>query len=116
MQKWALKLSAYQYKIQYRSTDKHANADCLSRLPLQVTKPIQKADEVRLINISQIESLPVSAHVRHATRSDSILSRVLEFTINGWPNQPISDSNKPYFNKRLEITVEEGCQLWGLLL
>ena len=34
--------------------------------------------------------------------------------MGGQTMQPISDSIKPYFNKRLEITVEEGCLLWGL--
>ena len=115
MQRWALKLSAYQYDIQYRSTEKHANADCLSRLPLQVPQPAHEVDDVKLINTSQIESLPVSADkVRNATRNYPILSRVFEFTINGWPDEPMSDALKPYFNKRLEITVKEGCILWGI--
>ena len=35
MQQWALLLSAYNYTISYRSTKKHANADALSRLPLE---------------------------------------------------------------------------------
>ena len=30
-------LSAYQYEVECRATDKHANADGLSRLPLEFT-------------------------------------------------------------------------------
>ena len=108
MQRWALLLSGYQYDIEYRSTHKHANADCLSRLPLN--------DHVRNeIHQLQLESLPVSVdQVRKATRSDPILSRVLEYALTGWPTEVTSEAIKPYFNKRNEITVEENCLLWGM--
>ena len=59
MQRWALLLSGYQYDIQYRSTTKHANADCLSRLPVAIEATQPEIDEVKLINKLQIESLPL---------------------------------------------------------
>ena len=34
LQRWALFLSAYNYRIEFKSTTAHANADCLSQLPL----------------------------------------------------------------------------------
>ena len=34
LQHWAMKLSAYSYQIEFRGTHEHANADALSRLPL----------------------------------------------------------------------------------
>ena len=70
MQRWALLLAVYRYHIEYRSTEKHANADCLSRLP-QVDKPHDEVDEVILINSQQIESLPLNVdQVCKATRTD----------------------------------------------
>ena len=35
IQRWAVTLASYQYKIQYRPTHKHANADVCSRFPLE---------------------------------------------------------------------------------
>ena len=35
MHRWALRLAAYQYDIEYRSTAKNANLDGISRLPLK---------------------------------------------------------------------------------
>ena len=33
LQLWALLLSAYKYKVQFKPTEAHGNADGLSRLP-----------------------------------------------------------------------------------
>ena len=115
LQRWALLLAAYQYDIEYRSTEKHANADCLSRLPIQCEKSNEGVDEAKLINLLQIESLPMDVdQVRKATRNDPMLSRVLQFVMTGWPEKPIAPEITQYFNKRHEITVEDGCLLWGI--
>ena len=105
LQRWALLLAAYQYDIEYRSTAKHANADCLSRLPINIDKPDEGVDEVKLINLLQIESLPLNVdHVRKATQTDPILSRVLEYTMTGWPDKQTAPEITQYFNERHEIT------------
>ena len=45
---------------------------------------------------------------------DPVLSKVLDFVRHGWP-QPVEDIRmKPYFNRRFELSVEQGCLLWGL--
>ena len=37
LQRWALTLSGYQYKIEYKPSTNSANADAISRLPRPVT-------------------------------------------------------------------------------
>ena len=34
--------------------------------------------------------------------------------MTGWPEKPIAPEVSQYFNKRHEITVEDGCLLWGI--
>ena len=72
-------------------------------------------DDIHEINQVHLESLPVSVkHVHRATCVDPILSRVLEYTLTGWPTEQVDESIEPYFNKRHELTVEENCLLWGM--
>ena len=86
----------------------------LSCLPLPVQEKQEEIDEVKLLNTSQINSLPVSAdQVHKVTRANPILSRVLEFTMTGWPDEPVYEEIKSYYLKRFEI-MTEGCLLWGI--
>ena len=63
LQRWVLLLAAHQYDTEYR-----LNADCLSRLPIHSDKANEEVDEVRIINLLQIESFPMNVdRVRRAT-------------------------------------------------
>ena len=112
LQRWALLLAAYDYNIEFRSTDAHGNADALSCLPLP-TKGSQVPSETRLCNIRKLNALPVtSMEVRVATKRDPTLSKVMRYTLKGWPHN-VPDSLKGYRLKLTELSVEEGCLLWG---
>ena len=112
LQRWALLLSAYCYDITYKSSQRHSNADGLSRLPLTVDDSISD-DGVTIFNICQIEALPLMFQdVKRATRRDRTLSQVLSFVKTGWPQQ-VPDDVQPYVSRRDELSVEDGCLLWG---
>ena len=114
LQRWAIILSAYQYEVEFRATDKHANADCLSRLPLEVTTEEDAITKsASLFNLQQIDSLPVkSEKIAQFTANDPVLSKVIIFVQQGWPTQ-IQDELRPYHKRKDELTVEANCLLWG---
>ena len=61
-------------------------------------------------DFQRIAALPVNVRqLRAATRSDRTLSKVFRYTQSGWPPQKL----KPFADRRNELTVEEGCLLWG---
>ena len=112
LQRWAIILAAYSYEIEYKPTQQHANADGLSRLPLEVTD--NPMDEVNVFNIAQVEALPITAEqVATATKRDPLLSQVYRYTQSGWPTE-VDDVLVPYWNRRTEISIERGCLLWGI--
>ena len=114
LQRWAILLSAYRYDIRFRRTEDHANADGLSRLPVQTPPGEELSSEAACFNLGQIQSLPVtSAEVATATRRDPILSKVLLYTQQGWPAQ-VPEAMQPFASRKHELTVEDHCLLWGV--
>ena len=111
MQRWALILSAYDYDIEYRRSEENANADAMSRLPHE-SSAIGSDSGVFLC--SMIDDLPVNAKIiAEATRKDPTLSRVLGYTLHGWPRVNPHEQLKPYHLRRTELSTEDGCVLWG---
>ena len=109
LQRWALLLAAYDYDIDFRSTSDHSNADALSQLPL----PRMIPPETWLCNIHKIKTLPVtSMEIRTATQWDPTLSKVKRYFLRGWPEK-IPKALLSYHYKIAELSVEDGCLLWG---
>ena len=46
------------------------------------------------------------------TAVDPVLSRVLDYVLYGWPSS-VGEEFQPYFKKKLELSVEDKCLLWG---
>ena len=112
LQRWALLLSAYEYEIKYKSTHDHSNADGLSRLPLP-SKDISP-ESVSIFNVAQIQALPVTfKKIQKATSRDTVLSKVLMYVQNGWPDE-VEECIKPYKSRQNEIGIETGCLMWGI--
>nr|XP_055038341.1 uncharacterized protein K02A2.6-like [Misgurnus anguillicaudatus] len=111
MQRWALLLSAHQYDIKYRRSESHANADGLSRLPLPTSHPEPARAEI--FYFKEVDNSPVTAaQVKKHTRSDPVMSKVLDLVLRGEVGE-MSPLLRPYLTRRNELTVESGCLLWG---
>ena len=114
LQRWAILLSAYRYDIRFRRTQDHANADGLSRLPVSVPPGEEFSSVAACFNLAQINSLPVTAGaVATATLQDPLLSKVLLYLRQGWPAS-VPAELQPFSSRRLELTVESQCLLWGI--
>ena len=119
LQRWAIILSAYNYEVKYQPSDKHGNADALSRLPLDSDNlPIDDyEDTVCLLEQQQLTHLPIKViDIQRETSSDPVLSKVYNFTVHGWPLSASSVPNdvKPFYKKRFDFTTFNGCLLLGL--
>ena len=113
--RWALFLMNYQYDIQYRNTKDHANADMLSRLPRPVKHDGTETSELSdMFALTMSETLLNAELVANHTRKDPILSKALEYTLNGWPKNLQCDGDlKALWNRRDELSHELGCLTWG---
>jgi hypothetical protein len=113
LQRWALILSAYEYSIVYKEGRKNANADGLSRLPLNNKTEPEVPGEMILL-MEHMDLTPVtSRQIKSWTRKDPILSRVMNFVLQGWPASNTYDQLRSYFTRKLELSLYDGCRLWG---
>ena len=114
LQRWSLILSSYKYKLQFRKTTDHLDADCMSRLPLHENWNPQSENVECYFVDTEVNSTVTSDQIQRATRVDPVLSRVYTFVINGWPSTSVSPELRPYKERQNELSVEQGCVLWGM--
>ena len=112
MQRWALVLSAYDYEIEYKRSEDHANCDALSRLPHEDSTV---GSEGAVYSVSAIDDdFPITAEdIGKATLVDPVLSKVHQFVMSGWPEGCLDETFKPYHNRRNELSCEQDCVLWA---
>lgn len=89
LQRWALILSSYNYSIYYQPGEKLANADGLSRLPLQ-ENPKETPKPVLLMDTVQTALITVKK-IKMWTDKDPIISGVKTLCQKGW--METSDDN-----------------------
>ena len=85
LQRWLLTLSAYNYKIEYRTGANNGNADALSRKPLVQTNLDAQIDDTTN-NVLNIETIPFNVsndEMVREIRKDRILSVVYDCLLKG---------------------------------
>ena len=62
--------------------------------------------------MEHLEGIPVNnGHIKEWTKRDPVLSQVLCYTLEGWPKTANSEELTPYYTKRTELSVDDGCIL-----
>ena len=65
--------------------------------------------------MEKLEELPVKASdLASETNKDPLLKQVKQFTMKGWPEQVTQKALQPYVCHKNELTVQNGCILYGI--
>ena len=115
IRRWSLALSMYEYELKFRNTTAHGNADALSRLPLTDTVPDDRTPPELVLLLEHLDSSPITAaHIKEATRRDPELSTIHQYVQQGWPHRSAMETSlMPFYERREELSVHDGCLLWG---
>ena len=54
-----------------------------------------------------------AALIKEATKTDPVLSRVLQYVLQRWSEKNAAGELVPFFRRRNELSCEDGCILWG---
>lgn len=116
LQRYAIKLAAYDYDIEFVTSTKNCFADALSRLPLELPNGQLrvKDKECSYLNYAQ-DNFPISfKDIKTETGKDALLSKIYGFIMYGWPSQTLSNKiEKIYYDKRDNMHIDQGCIIWG---
>ena len=114
LQRWALLLSNYKYRLVYKSGKDHGNADGMSRLPIP-HKPGEASNAENHVHMIALERAPVTAReVNLHTARDPLLSKVKSMIEQNWPAQEdLPEEITPFKNRKDELVVENEIVLWG---
>ncbi|XP_055615014.1 uncharacterized protein K02A2.6-like [Toxorhynchites rutilus septentrionalis] len=111
MQHYAVFLESFDYEIRFRSSKENANADGMSRLPIHDENNQRLIEEVDLIEVNQIETLPVTAEeLAEYTKQDSNVKTLLQSlkvgrNVEGRDRFGIDQS---------EFSIQKGCLMRGI--
>lgn len=113
IQRWALILANYEYKILFRPTHSRSNADALSRLPSPTVSLEEPVPTELILLMEAMEKMPITGEsIKNWTQKDPILSRVYKYIQNGWPNQ-CPEELQQFVRWKSELSTLNGCILFG---
>ena len=113
IKRWALILSAYDYRVQYKPGVQHGNADGLSRLPLPESVNRIPTPGETILMLENLQTTPVNIkHVRQWTDRDPVLSKVRRLVQRGWETTD-DQQLQPFQVRKEELSVQDFCVLWG---
>ena len=102
------------YNLVYVPGKENVSDDSLSRLPLPASPTSTPVPPETVHLMDKLESSPITPHmIRSWTERETLLSRIKRCVKHGWPETAEDEASKPYFIRRLEISLQDGRLLWG---
>ncbi|UYV75619.1 hypothetical protein LAZ67_13000765, partial [Cordylochernes scorpioides] len=115
IKRWSLKLSAFNYTVEFRKTSDNSNVDAFSRLPLE-SSVRESLDEDQVLLLRKLNEASFSfMEVAYETPQDTILSIVLRNVIEGnwkFTRVPMENQLAPHYKINEELSLEFGCLQW----
>ena len=112
LQRWSLFLISFDYEIGFKKSTENANADALSRHPVDATKRIDL--EIAYIQKYYLSDLPIDwRQIRNRSTNDRLRFHSIFYTPTGWPD--VCPFHELWFLwiRRFEQTIQKDCLLWG---
>ena len=111
LQRWALRLSQFNYTFEYIKGCDNIHADFLSRLPLKETVGINEPYELIFV-VDALDELPINCdHIRKYTDADNDLVKLKGYIRNGFPNK-LDLSLSKFKNVSNELSIMKGCIMY----
>lgn len=115
LMRWAYFLSGFTYDIEVVKSKANGNCDALSRLPIADNTPVFEG-EFSCINyiLEGVQTLDCKRVARESAK-DASIKNVMNYLQRDWPKElkNLSNTECNLHSKRLELTIEKDCLLWG---
>ena len=86
----------------------------MSRLPAPGILEESPVPADVVLTLEQLDTTTItSTMVREWTRKDPVLAQVVRLLEEGWPDTMKSEELSPYYHRRTELSLQDGCVLWG---
>ena len=112
VQRWALKLTQFNYRFEYSKGVNNVNSDYLSRLPLPEMEKSCEPYEI-IFAVSSLDTMPVTCDdIKSQTNASKDYCMLKHFIKFGWP-QRLNNPNLKYFEGKInELSLFDGCILY----
>ncbi|XP_062704544.1 uncharacterized protein K02A2.6-like [Aedes albopictus] len=111
MQHYAVFLESFDYEVRFRPSKENANADGMSRLPIEDASNKHRIEEVDLVEVNQIETLPVTVEeLAKCTKEDLNVKTLLE----GLKVGRVVEGCDRFGVNQSEFSIQQGCLMKGI--
>lgn len=111
MQHYSVFLESFDFEIQYRASKDHGNADGMSRLPINDCSNRKQMEEIEIIQVNQIETLPVTVdELAKHTAKDRNVKELIQGLKSG---RPVEGCFRFGVNQN-EFTLQGDCLMRGI--